>query len=163
MRRNVWRQWSGVRGDGAFTGRNVGQNGTSPNIYWNSDRIHPPIWFPSPTIILIITITNQNHTTPVEQSAECWVMHTDDSGGSRSRSYYLDNTCDYLLCNIYHDLDLHPNTPSQVDITPISKICFECFGHAKAFMSTSAVCSGSRQLSIINRFVWQVLLFNAIW
>jgi hypothetical protein len=39
-------------------------------------------------------------------------------------------------------------TPLQVGASPISPVCFLCLGRARGFVSTSAVCSGSRQLSI---------------
>ncbi len=38
-------------------------------------------------------------------------------------------------------------TPLQTVATPISVVCFLCFGRVNALVSTSAVWSGSRQLS----------------
>ena len=44
---------------------------------------------------------------------------------------------------------LRPNTPLQIVTSPISLRCFWCFCRAKGLVNTSAVCSGSRQLSIL--------------
>ena len=59
-------------------------------------------------------------------------------------------SCDYYL--IRWLLSLSPNTPPQVEASPISVRCLLCFRHARALVSTLAVCSGSRQLSIFTRF-----------
>ena len=56
------------------------------------------------------------------------------------------------LPNPFVLLGLPPNTPPQVEASPISVICLLCFGRARALVSTSAVCSGSRQFSIVTRF-----------
>ena len=58
-------------------------------------------------------------------------------------------SCDYYL--IRWLLGLPSNTPPQVEASPISVRCLLCFGRARALVSTSAVCSGSRQLSIVTR------------
>ena len=42
---------------------------------------------------------------------------------------------------------LSPNTPLQTDARPISWACFLCFACGSTFVNTSAVCSGSWQLS----------------
>src|SRR6266446_834353 len=52
--------------------------------------------------------------------------------------------CDYLLL-----VSLPPNTPPQVKASPISEMCFLCFRRGRALVRTSAVCSGSQQLSIV--------------
>ena len=55
-----------------------------------------------------------------------------------------DYLCDYLLL-----VGLPPNTPPQVEVSPISEMCFLCFGRGRDLVRTSAVCSGSQQLSIV--------------
>src|SRR6266700_7007185 len=52
-----------------------------------------------------------------------------------------DYLCDYLLL-----VGLPPNAPPQVEASPISEMCFLCFGRGRALVRTSAVCSGSQQL-----------------
>ena len=39
-----------------------------------------------------------------------------------------------------HAIGLYPNTPPQVDVRPILDVCWQCLGHGRALVSTSAVC-----------------------
>ena len=52
------------------------------------------------------------------------------------------HVCDYLPLS---HIPLY--TPPHVSANPISLTCFICLGLGNAFVKTSAVCSGSRQLS----------------
>ena len=74
-------------------------------------------------------------------------------GGLLFYSGISDSRCMFVyicLCTYTnYGSGMRPYTPPHACINPISSTCFVCFGFANALVSTSAVCSGSQQLSIL--------------